>query len=129
MLTCFICIYVACICTCASPLFYNIATRTKLKVVLTGGFSCIYVELQLERQLEFYLTQLYIPNILVVMLSWVAFWIDAGAVPARVTIGVITVLTTTSQATGIVNKLPKLVRACPNVALHIDSICQKYASV
>ena len=65
------------------------------------------MELHLERQIAFYLTQLYIPSVLIVILSWVAFWIDAGAVPARVTIGVITGLTTTSQASGILNKLPK----------------------
>ena len=34
---------------------------------------------------------------LVVILSWVSFWIDIDAVPARITLGLLTVLTMTTQ--------------------------------
>ena len=51
----------------------------------------------IERQFEFYLLQTYIPSMLVVILSWVSFWIDIDAVPARITLGLLTVLTMTTQ--------------------------------
>ena len=41
--------------------------------------------------------QMYIPSGLVVMLSWLSFWLQVDAVPARVTLGILTVLTMTTQ--------------------------------
>ena len=41
--------------------------------------------------------QTYIPSILIVILSWVSFWVSIEAVPARITLGVTTVLTMTTQ--------------------------------
>ncbi len=38
--------------------------------------------------------------------SWVSFWLDKDAVPARVSLGVTTLLTMTTQASGINSKLP-----------------------
>jgi Neurotransmitter-gated ion-channel transmembrane region len=45
---------------------------------------------------------------LVVILSWVSFWINVDASPARVSIGLLTVLTTTTQSTGINAQLPRV---------------------
>ncbi|GFO07446.1 glycine receptor subunit alpha-3, partial [Plakobranchus ocellatus] len=39
----------------------------------TGTFTCLESILTLERQMGFYMTQTYIPSILIVMLSWAAF--------------------------------------------------------
>ena len=36
---------------------------------------------------------MYIPCILIVILSWVGFWIDYRSTPARVALGITTVLT------------------------------------
>lgn len=41
----------------------------------------------------YYIFQMYIPCVCIVALSWVSFWIDADAVPARVGLGITTVLT------------------------------------
>lgn len=41
--------------------------------------------------------QMYIPSGLVVVLSWLSFWLQVDAVPARVTLGILTVLTMTTQ--------------------------------
>ena len=46
---------------------------------------------------SYYLLQLYIPSFMLVIVSWVSFWIDRTAVPARVTLGVTTLLTITTQ--------------------------------
>jgi len=43
---------------------------------------------------------------MLVIVSWVSFWLDANAVPARVSLGVTTLLTMATQTTGINNSLP-----------------------
>ncbi|KAK2177922.1 hypothetical protein NP493_571g02017 [Ridgeia piscesae] len=73
-----------------------------------GNHTCIYGEFQLNRQFQYYLVQTYIPTILIVILSWVSFWIDENAVPARITLGILTVLTMTSQSTVINQRLPRV---------------------
>ncbi|VDK52144.1 unnamed protein product [Anisakis simplex] len=129
-----------------------------------GEYSCARVKLLLRREyrlvycistgificaLSYYLIQLYIPCIMLVVVSWVSFWldksvvievrraktnariihfscgrgppileapripvvpdptlVDTDAVPARVSLGVTTLLTMTTQASGINAKLP-----------------------
>jgi len=41
-----------------------------------------------------------------VIVSWVSFWLDQNAVPARVNLGVITLLTMATQTSSINQKLP-----------------------
>lgn len=43
---------------------------------------------------------------MLVIVSWVSFWLDKDAVPARVSLGVTTLLAMTTQASGINAKLP-----------------------
>uniref|UniRef100_A0A8R1Y068 Ig-like domain-containing protein n=2 Tax=Onchocerca volvulus TaxID=6282 RepID=A0A8R1Y068_ONCVO len=71
-----------------------------------GEYSCARVLLLLRREYSYYLIQLYIPCIMLVVVSWVSFWLDKDAVPARVSLGVTTLLTMTTQASGINAKLP-----------------------
>ncbi|KHJ94909.1 Neurotransmitter-gated ion-channel transmembrane region, partial [Oesophagostomum dentatum] len=71
-----------------------------------GEYSCARVKLLLRREYSYYLIQLYIPCIMLVVVSWVSFWLDKDAVPARVSLGVTTLLTMTTQASGINSKLP-----------------------
>lgn len=51
----------------------------------------------MARQFSYYLVQIYGPSTLLVIVSWVSFWLDRTAVPARVTLGVTTLLTITTQ--------------------------------
>lgn len=66
----------------------------------------------------YYLIQMYIPSLLIVILSWVSFWINMDAAPARVALGITTVLTMTTQSSGSRASLPKVIvsyqskRAC-----------------
>lgn len=57
----------------------------------------------------YYLIQMYIPSLLTVILSWVSFWINMDAAPARVGLGITTVLTMTTQSSGSRASLPKVV--------------------
>lgn len=56
----------------------------------------------------YYLIQMYIPSLLIVILSWVSFWINMDAAPARVALGITTVLTMTTQSSGSRASLPKV---------------------
>ena len=87
----------------------------------TGNYSCIYAKFLLNRQFHYYLVQTYVPTILIVILSWVSFWIDETAVPARITLGILTVLTMTSQSTIINQRLPRV--SYIKVGVHPTQMC------
>ncbi|KAF3844373.1 hypothetical protein F7725_007536 [Dissostichus mawsoni] len=53
----------------------------------TGWYNRLYINFTLRRYIFFFLLQTYFPATLMVMLSWVSFWIDRRAVPARVSLG------------------------------------------
>ncbi|GLV43075.1 GluClalpha [Carabus blaptoides fortunei] len=72
----------------------------------TGEYSCLKVDLLFKREFSYYLIQIYIPCCMLVIVSWVSFWLDQGAVPARVSLGVTTLLTMATQTSGINSSLP-----------------------
>ncbi|KHJ93511.1 Neurotransmitter-gated ion-channel transmembrane region [Oesophagostomum dentatum] len=72
----------------------------------TGEYSCIQAIFTMKRMFSYYLAQVYVPSTLLVVVSWVSFWLDRSAVPARITLGVTTLLTMTTQAASINNSLP-----------------------
>ncbi|XP_061419094.1 glycine receptor subunit alpha-3-like isoform X1 [Lethenteron reissneri] len=78
------------------------------KLYSSGHFSCISARFVLHREMGFYLIQLYVPSALIVIISWVSFWINMEAAPARVALGITTVLTMTTQSTGARASLPKV---------------------
>nr|AWJ68184.1 putative GABA receptor 2 [Hirudo verbana] len=73
-----------------------------------GYFPCLEIRFHLQREIGYFLIQVYIPSILIVILSWVSFWIHVDASPARVSIGLLTVLTTTTMSAGARATLPKV---------------------
>src|SRR5579872_2407088 len=106
---------------CQRHSFVNIYTINQY----IGKYSCLRMTLYLQREFSYYLLQLYIPSLMLVSVSWVSFWLDKDSVPARVTLGtmtssyihlicmhanaiagVTTLLTMTTQASGINAKLP-----------------------
>ena len=56
-------------------------------------FSKISVEFYLERRWGLYLLDTYFPSALFVCISWLSFWVQINAAPARITLGVTTMLT------------------------------------
>ncbi|BFZ24626.1 hypothetical protein BsWGS_27665 [Bradybaena similaris] len=76
--------------------------------VETPKFACIKANFTLKRDIGYYIIQVYVPSILIVALSWVSFWLDLEAIPARVTLGVLTVLTLNTHGSYIQSQLPKV---------------------
>ncbi|NP_001161558.1 glycine receptor alpha 4 subunit-like protein [Saccoglossus kowalevskii] len=79
--------------------------------LVTGSFAHIEVHFVLIRELGYYILQTYVPSILLVVVSWVSFWVDVSAAPARVALGITTVLTFTTMSSGVSSQLPKVVYA------------------
>ncbi|XP_050815050.1 gamma-aminobutyric acid receptor subunit rho-3 isoform X3 [Gopherus flavomarginatus] len=67
----------------------------------TGWYNRLFINFALRRHIFFFVLQSYFPAMLMVMLSWVSFWIDRRAVPARVSLGITTVLTMSTIITGV----------------------------
>ncbi|XP_066447608.1 gamma-aminobutyric acid receptor subunit rho-2-like [Eleutherodactylus coqui] len=74
----------------------------------TGWYNRLYINFTLRRHIFFFLLQTYFPSTLMVMLSWVSFWIDRRAVPARVSLGITTVLTMSTIITGVNASMPRV---------------------
>lgn len=71
-------------------------------------YPCIGVRFVLIRNYAYYLVQIYVPSVLIVILSWVNFWLDCTSVPARISLGLLTVLTMTTQSAGARANLPRV---------------------
>jgi len=73
-----------------------------------GNYSRLACHLYFVRRLGYYIIQIYIPSSLIVVLSWISFWLDRNAVPARVALGITTVLTLTTLISNTNASLPKV---------------------
>ncbi|XP_069676541.1 glutamate-gated chloride channel isoform X12 [Periplaneta americana] len=74
---------------------YLISNRTvtcPTKSSWRGNYSCLKVDLIFTRDRAFYFTTVFIPGIILVTSSFITFWLEWNAVPARVMIGVTTML-------------------------------------
>lgn len=67
----------------------------------TGNYSVLGVTFVFTRRLGHYLTRVYIPAIFIVLMSWLSFFVDRTSAPARVSLGITTVLTMTTLLIGI----------------------------
>ncbi|XP_064607744.1 glycine receptor subunit alpha-2-like isoform X2 [Liolophura sinensis] len=75
-----------------------------------GGtnYTCLEAKLHLKRKVGYFIIQIYVPSILIVILSWVSFWLNVDAIPARISLGVLTILTMTTQSSGARSSLPRV---------------------
>ncbi|TRY88819.1 hypothetical protein DNTS_015031 [Danionella cerebrum] len=72
----------------------------------TGFYPKLILHFALRRNVLFFILETYVPSTLLVVLSWVSFWISQSSVPARTCIGVTTVLTMTTLMMGARTSLP-----------------------
>ncbi|XP_064637011.1 glycine receptor subunit alpha-1-like [Lineus longissimus] len=80
----------------------------KMESYQTGTFMLLTAGIPMTRQIGYYIVGLYIPSVLTVILSWVSFWLDVNSVPARISLGILTILTTTTQSSGLRSTLPRV---------------------
>lgn len=84
----------------------NINTSICMEKFHIGEYSCLKADFHLQRSLGFHMVQSYLPTVLIVVISWVSFWLDVESIPARTTLGVTTLLTISSKGSGIQSNLP-----------------------
>ena len=64
-----------------------------VSIPVIGNFTCLAIVFNLRRRLGYHLFHTYIPSGLIVVMSWISFWIKPEAIPARATLGVTSLLT------------------------------------
>ncbi|XP_017116162.1 gamma-aminobutyric acid receptor alpha-like [Drosophila elegans] len=82
--------------------------RNSTTVRREGDFSVLHVAFNLKRHTGYFLIQVYVPCILIVVLSWVSFWIHREATSDRVSLCVTSVLTLSTISLDSRTDLPKV---------------------
>ncbi|KDR18837.1 glycine receptor subunit alpha-1-like isoform X1 [Zootermopsis nevadensis] len=73
-----------------------------------GNYSALTVRFDLAREVGHYIMDYFVPSILLVVVSWVSFWLDPNAVPGRTTLGTSTMLTFITLTRNTGSSLPKV---------------------
>lgn len=73
---------------------------------LPGDYSCLRVLLVFTRDKIFYFSTVFGPGVVLVTSSFISFWLDINAVPARVMIGVTTMLNFCTTTNSFRSTLP-----------------------
>uniref|UniRef100_A0A914XIX1 Uncharacterized protein n=2 Tax=Plectus sambesii TaxID=2011161 RepID=A0A914XIX1_9BILA len=73
-----------------------------------GNYPCLRLNFVFVRQLGFHVVQSFVPTSLLVMLSWVSFWLDVRSAAARVALGITSLLTLIEHGNSIKDSLPNV---------------------
>nr|XP_012220553.1 PREDICTED: kinesin-like protein KIF19 [Linepithema humile] len=73
-----------------------------------GNFSSISITFKLAREMGFFMMDYYVPSILIVVVSWVSFWLHQDASAPRIVLGTNTILAFMTLASKVENSLPKV---------------------
>lgn len=74
-------------------------------MICAGIFPCAEIRFVIRRDIRYFLIQVFVPSSLIVIMSWVSFWINIDGAPARVSLGLTTALTTTTQVNNSVTQV------------------------
>lgn len=77
-------------------------------LVKSDEYSMLLVSFHLQRHMGNFLIQVYGPCVLLVVLSWVSFWLNREATADRVSLGIMTILTMTFLGLEARTDLPKV---------------------
>ncbi|KAI1295430.1 Gamma-aminobutyric acid receptor subunit beta-1 [Halotydeus destructor] len=90
---------------------YKLGTLTrssKTRSWLRDHFSYLCIHFPFYRRLTSSIVTIFIPSTLTVITSWVSFWMDVDAVPARTTLGLMSILTIITQILDVRKILPAI---------------------
>ena len=89
------------------------------------SFTHLWAVFYLNRRLGYSFIQIYTPTVLIVMLSWLSFWISKDAVPARVALVVTTVLTIVTLMGSFRSSVPKvsILHGQISIARYFPTMC------
>lgn len=83
-------------------------TRVLRSKYVSGNWSGIRAEITMKRKMGYFIIHVYSPCSLIVVLSWISFCIPCESTAARVTLGITSVLTTTTILNILNNSMPKV---------------------
>ncbi|GFU08550.1 gamma-aminobutyric acid receptor subunit gamma-2, partial [Nephila pilipes] len=74
----------------------------------SGSFSCVNATFSLRRYNGYHMGYSYTITSFIVVVSWIGFWLPASAMPARVTLGITTLLTLLTTGNFVRSSLPPI---------------------
>ncbi|KAJ7336016.1 Gamma-aminobutyric acid receptor subunit alpha-4 [Desmophyllum pertusum] len=77
-------------------------------VFAIGNYSIVTVTFSFKRRVGYYLIQVYFPDMFVVALSWIVFWMDKDDMGNRMALGITTILTIMFLLGSLNGTLPKV---------------------
>jgi len=73
-----------------------------------SSFPGLILRILLERKVNYHLIQTYIPSTLFVIIAWLSMFVDPSAIPGRVSMMMMTLLTLMAMFSGVRQNVPKV---------------------
>ncbi|CAH3187720.1 unnamed protein product [Porites evermanni] len=86
----------------------GVSTRTKAQTNSKGSFASLTAVFSFRRRTESFISSIFVPSIVLVVLSWCCFYISPAAVPARVALSITTILTSILLKGNVNRDMPKV---------------------